>query len=236
MEEESEEYIEVEEAQEEESGDDFDYGASLDPEFGKRSKKSPTSKNRKVSSGSTRKRQETYSSNDGPRMPVEELAQALSEKLKSPIDSFVESIEGVQEQIPIIVQRGIAKVLTVIQDDIKNMIEARVNVIINEYSAELKAQQRKFGFKVYGFIIGLTTLSLVVVGGGGYLMMPSPSEIAKQRDVLERLKQRIAETPYEVDYLGKKYVRIQPGTEIMLRGHDGDHTYAIPESPASPQR
>lgn len=163
---------------------------------------------------------------------VDDLAKALSEQLKTPVEEFVESIEGIQNQIPVMVKKGIAQVLVAVQTDIQNVVENRVNTLIYNYTESLKKQQSKIGLKIYGLVIGLAFASLASLVLLAWYMTPSWEEIQQKKILLESLKKEIDSTPYEVKYLGQTYVRITPDSEIILHGHDGNHTYALPEAPS----
>lgn len=162
---------------------------------------------------------------------VEDLAKALSEQLKTPVEEFVESIEGIQNQIPVMVKKGIAQVLVAVQADIQNVVENRVNALIYQYTESLKKQQQKIGFKIYGIVVSMAVFSVAAIVAMAWYMTPSWKEIQTKKEILQSLNKSIKKAPYEVQYLGKTYVRIAPDSEIVLHGHDGNHTYAIPTNP-----
>ena len=162
---------------------------------------------------------------------VEDLAKALSEQLKTPVEEFVESIEGIQNQIPVMVKKGIAQVLVAVQADIQNVVENRVNALIYQYTESLKKQQQKIGFKIYGVVVSMAVFSVAAVVLMAWYMTPSWKEIQTKKEILQSLNKSVKTAPYEVQYLGKTYVRIAPDSEIVLHGHDGNHTYAIPTNP-----
>lgn len=112
---------------------------------------------------------------------VEDLAKALSEQLKTPVEEFVESIEGIQNQIPVMVKKGIAQVLVAVQADIQNVVENRVNALIYQYTESLKKQQQKIGFKIYGIVVSMAVFSVTAIVAMAWYMTPSWKEIQTKK-------------------------------------------------------
>lgn len=162
-----------------------------------------------------------------PPLDVESLAEEITSQLKSPVDELVTSAMEIHQRIPDMVKRGLNRVLTDVQLNLQQVIEQRVSVLIASYVKTLNEQQSKLGTHILRYIIVASILIVSLVFGVSWYAFPSWEDIHKQRTLLDSIRATLAKTPIEVEYMGKMYVRVLPGTEIRLKGSDGEYTYAI---------
>lgn len=171
----------------------------------------------------------------------EKLAEAIAEKLTRRVrmsaDEFIESIEGIQNTIPVQVRNGMAGVLNEIQGEVNDAIRRRVEETLAIYVDALSRHQKSVGWRIYAMIAFMAIVTTLGGVGVSWWLMPSSKEILRARDTLDSMNRALEQTPVEVFYNGAPYVMIHESSVIRLKNKStGEvHTYAriIPPTPPS---
>lgn len=154
------------------------------------------------------------------------VAEDVAVKLQQPVQDFIESIDGIQNHIPMRIKQGMQSVLDGVQHDIQTMLERRAQEALASYVVALNKRQKSIGHRVILGAVSIAVVCLMSVVAAVWYVTPSYKDIKETRDLMQSMQHAIAQTPVEVLYMGKPYVRIIPDSELQLKGNGGVYTYA----------
>lgn len=163
------------------------------------------------------------------------ITEQIQARVRMAADDFVERIDGIQNVIPTQVRNGIGGMVSEIQGEISDIARRRIDDTLNVYVTALNRHQKMVGTRIYVTILLMSLISTIGGTGIAWWLMPSYREIVQTRTLLDSMHQDLARTPVEIFYQGKPYVRVRPGSDLMLQGPDGIHAYAeiLPRSEKS---